>query len=882
MNIISCHISSFGKIKDQTFDFNEGINVILEENGWGKTTFANFIKAMLFGMPYVRTQKFTERAHFLPWDESVFGGSLTFSENGKIYTVERTFGKKDKDDTFKLFDEDTGLPSSDFSENLGEEIFRVDRESFEKTVFFPQNSLSTNMTSSMNARLGDISSARNDIDKFETALSSLNEIKKKYTINTKATTGIIPGIKKEISLANESKDKLPILDEAYRKQRELLSERRNSLLSLEQKKKELAEKITKQSLREQKLGEIKAKENALKATENELKELSLFFRNDVPSEDEISGIEKEEREAEGLKKKLEQIKSTNVPDEKRALLNKLFPVGELSDEEMETLRNEEARVRELTAKSSEMGLPSDDVKKLKDLRNFFSKHTPTDEELGQMQKLGNALITYDGKIETLGSQYEKAKEEEIAFENSRHLGKSRLPQLFLILSIILFLSAGMFFMLKYLIFAGACLLVGTVLVILSVIFINKAKKEFLDEKKKRSENTAETLSALTDAKNEKETSVNELKNFLSDYLVTPTPDFQDMINEIRDNANLLKVLSEEEKKHIENSSDILDELSNTTIKLNSHLSSFADIYGLDPTKGDNAHKIIGMLSEDRLLFQRVKKEDREKNSFSTELSVKEREVNTFIKRYISEPSERAIDDISVIRTKRINYEAQKKRLLAEQEELKEIVIPEDEMISVKDLQTEEEEIDKEISDLHHILEQEQQTLDKDSDDYGIEQDIADTLPALTEELLAAESRLSVIEKTEEYLKKAKENFLGRYLNPLKTALKKYLSQIDHEYDERNEKIKLDINLEISIEQAGQSHKRDYLSGGQSDLSNLAVRFALLDVLFTNEKPVLILDDPFVNLDKEKIKSALDLLKEVSKDYQIIYFTCHESRAIDHA
>ena len=39
MKLINCYISSFGKIKDFNYDFSEGLNTILEENGWGKTTF---------------------------------------------------------------------------------------------------------------------------------------------------------------------------------------------------------------------------------------------------------------------------------------------------------------------------------------------------------------------------------------------------------------------------------------------------------------------------------------------------------------------------------------------------------------------------------------------------------------------------------------------------------------------------------------------------------------------------------------------------------------------------------------------------------------------------------------------------------------------------
>ena len=43
-------ISSFGKLKDFSLALNGGFNGICEQNGYGKTTIAIFIKAMFFGL----------------------------------------------------------------------------------------------------------------------------------------------------------------------------------------------------------------------------------------------------------------------------------------------------------------------------------------------------------------------------------------------------------------------------------------------------------------------------------------------------------------------------------------------------------------------------------------------------------------------------------------------------------------------------------------------------------------------------------------------------------------------------------------------------------------------------------------------------------------
>ena len=51
MKLIKCHIENFGKLSDFTYDFTDGCNTVCEENGWGKSTLAAFLRVMLFGFP---------------------------------------------------------------------------------------------------------------------------------------------------------------------------------------------------------------------------------------------------------------------------------------------------------------------------------------------------------------------------------------------------------------------------------------------------------------------------------------------------------------------------------------------------------------------------------------------------------------------------------------------------------------------------------------------------------------------------------------------------------------------------------------------------------------------------------------------------------------
>ena len=61
------------------------------------------------------------------------------------------------------------------------------------------------------------------------------------------------------------------------------------------------------------------------------------------------------------------------------------------------------------------------------------------------------------------------------------------------------------------------------------------------------------------------------------------------------------------------------------------------------------------------------------------------------------------------------------------------------------------------------------------------------------------------------------------------------------------------------------------------VSKQSLAFAMADAMYTGEKPTLIMDDPFVNLDDRKLQGAEKLLKEAGEDYQIIYLTCRDER-----
>ena len=144
MRILDCYIENFGKLSDFKLSFSGGLNSVVRENGYGKTTLTVFIKAMLYGLDTTKRTKLenNDRRHYMPWHGGRCGGSLTFEANGKEYRIERTFMPKASEDEFRLFDCKSGKESYDFSENVGEELFGIDVDGFERTVFLSEANLS--------------------------------------------------------------------------------------------------------------------------------------------------------------------------------------------------------------------------------------------------------------------------------------------------------------------------------------------------------------------------------------------------------------------------------------------------------------------------------------------------------------------------------------------------------------------------------------------------------------------------------------------------------------------------------------------------------------------------------------------------------------------
>lgn len=238
MRLLNCYVENFGRLRKFSHSFTDGLNVFEERNGWGKSTLAAFIKAMLYGMPASRSGDLdeNERRRYLPWNGEVCGGSLSFEVNGSRYRVERIFGKRESEDAFRLFSIDTGMPSDDYSPSLGIEIFGIDAAGYERSTYLSHKELDAGGYTAVQSKLSD----QNDLTSYDSALAILDRRRRYYQMTGK-------------------RGRVAELDEAVRKERRILEGAESDRKALEALS-----------------GEIREAENAIHAKQQEREQLLVL------------------------------------------------------------------------------------------------------------------------------------------------------------------------------------------------------------------------------------------------------------------------------------------------------------------------------------------------------------------------------------------------------------------------------------------------------------------------------------------------------------------------------------------------------------------------------------------------------------------------------
>ena len=765
MKLIKCHIENFGKLNNFEFNFSEGFNSIKEENGWGKSTFAIFIKSMFYGLPSTTKRNLdeNERKKYTPWQGGNFGGNIDFEINGKQYRIERFFGKNNSEDTFSLIDIATGKESKDYTENIGEQVFELDEEAFERSAFIPQKVLNSSINESISNKLTNLIQGTTDNYNYEDAQDKLDK-KRSFLSNNKGSGQIQ-------SIENKIEDVIG-----------QITELNTSALAINdiQKQVDLYDNDIDKLLKEQ--SEIKTQIKEYSKAQQKIANKDLYNK--------LSNQVAETNKTIKVKENIFNGENTSVPE-----IDSYINIA-----------------KDVSKRESELKLKEKDEyvnKKYDSLLKYFGdeNNIPTAEKT---KEISDKILNYSSlknQVESLSVQQESINESN---------KKSKLFGLFAILSLLSLILGA--------VLINTSLMVSVILLVIGGILLLSSGFMYLvnmiNVKTKNVNNV--NYEQLQSNNNECLKLQKEIEKFLHRFEDVDT-DYNTAINNIILNRKDFENIKKQKEENLKENNELRDSLSEEKVKVENFLEQFNLDNNIDLL--DNLALLKQTLIDISNLKEKLKKEQDELDNFKKEKNFD-------------------IDDNSIVN------------------------------VDINKLQSKESEYQNQIDTYREYKSNCVAKISKIQDDISALDDLESQKENLENELNELNKEFNAIKNAKKFLEIANESLSTKFLEPMKNGLNKYLSLIT---GKDFENLKLDIDFNISFEEYGKYRDVDYYSKGYKNIIDLCMRLALIDALFDKEKPFIVLDDPFVNMDDVKIENAKQFLHELSKTYQLIYFSCHESR-----
>lgn len=765
MKLISLYIENFGGLHQYALDFEADLTVIRKENGFGKSTLAEFIRAMFYGFPRkAKTLDKSRRQKYTPWNGGTFGGNLVFEADGNRYRVERTFGATPKGDSFTLIDLSTNRKSTRYSEELGLELFQLDADSFERSTYLPQLSDGQVLTTdSIRSKLSNLVEDTNDVGNFEKAMAALKTRRSAYV----AYRGSGGSVSQAVAQVTRLQDQL----QRAENQKQMLT----------------------------------GVEESIKAAKNQIDELESrreAVRQEIRTASEAAAVAAVHGQYRHLEDRLRRTKS-----ERRALEEK-YPAGIPAWEEIEAARQEAAQLEILGSRVVRSQEDLDAAAFVEENRSRFENDVPTTDELTDCRKT----------CERVSDIRETTVELAAGLTRQPDVKVNSLP---LILCLVLgaaAATAGIVLENTLLMGIGALALAGAVMAAVRLTADRKKLQQFRQEQL----DIHEEMDKLTA---EAEALTGRIEAFLRPYGFAEGADYFGALAQLEhDGEDYLRA-----KARVAQWQQKKQDHERKLAQCQAVLTAFFEKAALIP-ETDARVQLLQIRDDRKQLEELLRDESRE----TAELEGF-RQENA---RTLAQPlPERAAD--------------------------------------VQNLHREEGELSRKHNEWGQELLRLQQQKNQLTEQVQLIPQMEDELRFWQEKKAADQKNANLLDDTMALLEQAKENLSGSYLGPIRRSFENYLNRL---WGNQEGQVLVTPDLDVQLERYGQARELGYFSAGQTDTVMLCMRLALVDALFAEEKPFVILDDPFVNLDDERTKEALELLKNLSQDRQILYLTCNSSRA----
>ena len=186
--------ATFGRLSGETLDCKEGLNVITLPNEAGKTTWSEFLLAMLYGVDTRERSRqgyLAVKEKYRPWQGGLMQGSLTLEYEGKTITLERSGSERAPMAQLRAYETASGLPYSlPEGEGCGMALVHAERSVYERSGFLRQQQHALTQDPALSSRLAALVTTGDERYAYPALEKALRDLRNACRANRR--NGLIP------------------------------------------------------------------------------------------------------------------------------------------------------------------------------------------------------------------------------------------------------------------------------------------------------------------------------------------------------------------------------------------------------------------------------------------------------------------------------------------------------------------------------------------------------------------------------------------------------------------------------------------------------------------------------------------------------------------
>ena len=193
--------ATFGGLDNAVLEPGDGLTVITAPNEAGKSTWAGFLKAMLYGIDTRERDKtgfLADKTRYQPWSGAPMAGEIQLEWQGKDVTIRRFPTRANPFGGFEAVYTASGDPVPGLTAvNAGERLTEVSREVYQRSAFVGQGGAAIGASGELEARISALATSGQEDVSYSAVERTLKDWRNRRRANR--SNGLIPQLEEERS-----------------------------------------------------------------------------------------------------------------------------------------------------------------------------------------------------------------------------------------------------------------------------------------------------------------------------------------------------------------------------------------------------------------------------------------------------------------------------------------------------------------------------------------------------------------------------------------------------------------------------------------------------------------------------------------------------------